>query len=172
MAGQRVANAVMFEQACQVPEGEVVRFAQAIIRQASITGEEGELGRFLARALEGLSLQTELLEVAPGRHNVQAVLPGDDPAVTLLFHSHMDTVPFGAMADPLSAEIADDQIWGRGSVDQKGGLAAAVMALATIARSGVRLRRSLGLALVIDEESEHRGSMALVEQALRSARPS
>jgi len=146
----------------------VIQFTQAVIRQSSVTGEEGDLGRFLARALEEFGLRVELQEAAPERYNVLAVLPGDDPELSLLFHSHMDTVPFGAMADPLSAEIADDHIWGRGSVDQKGGLAASVMALATIARSGVRLKRSLGLALVVDEESEHRGSMALVERGLQA----
>ncbi|MBU0704596.1 MAG: M20 family metallopeptidase [Chloroflexi bacterium] len=147
---------------------EVVQFTQAIVRQSSVTGAEGDLGRFLARALEGFGLRVEMQEVAAERYNLLALLPGDDPELGLLFHSHMDTVPFGAMADPLSARIADDHIWGRGSVDQKGGLAASVMALATIARSGVRLKHSLGLALVVDEESEHRGSMALVERGLQA----
>ena len=147
---------------------EVVQFTQAIVRQSSVTGGEGDLGHFLARALEEFGLRVELQEVAAERYNLLALLPGDDPELSLLFHSHMDTVPFGAMADPLSAEIADNHIWGRGSVDQKGGLAASVMALATVARSGVRLKRSLGLALVVDEESEHRGSMALVERGLQA----
>ncbi len=150
-----------------VPD-EVVDFAQTIIRQSSVTGEEGVLGRFLGRALEGFGLRVELQEVATGRYNVLAVLPGDDPALSLLFHAHMDTVPFAAMSNPLSARIQDDHIWGRGAVDQKGGLAAAVMALAAIARSEVRLRSSLGLALVVDEEAEHRGSMALVARGLQA----
>jgi acetylornithine deacetylase/succinyl-diaminopimelate desuccinylase-like protein len=130
---------------------EVVQFTQAVVRQSSVTGEEGDLGRFLAHALDEFGLRVELQEV-----------------LSLLFHAHMDTVPFAAMTDPLSAKVTDDHIWGRGSVDQKGGLAASVMALATIARSGVRLKSSLGLALVVDEESEHRGSMALVEHGLQA----
>lgn len=152
---------------CIVPD-EVVHFAQALVRQSSITGEEGALGYFLGRELEAFGLRVELQEVEAGRYNVLAVLPGDDPDLSLLFHAHMDTVPCSAMADPLSAEVADGHIWGRGSVDQKGGLAASVMALAAIARSGVRLQGSLGLALVVDEESEHRGSMALVERGLQA----
>ena len=167
MEGERVADSVSFSGVPIIPN-EVVKFAQAIIRQPSVTGQEGELGRFLARRLEEFGLRVELQEVAAERYNVLAVLPGDDPALGLLFHAHMDTVPFGEMIAPLSAEVMDDHIWGRGSVDQKGGLAAAVMALAAIARSGRRLRSSLGLALVVDEESEHRGSMALVERMARS----
>lgn len=168
MEGERVADSMTDDPGVPLAPSEVVQFTQAIIRQPSVTGQEGELGRFLAQRLEGFGLRVELQEVAPKRYNVLAILPGDDPALALLFHAHMDTVPAGAMTDPLSGDIVDDHIWGRGSVDQKGGLAASVMALAAIARSGWRLKRSLGLALVVDEESEHRGSMALVERGLQA----
>jgi acetylornithine deacetylase/succinyl-diaminopimelate desuccinylase len=146
----------------------VIEFARAIIRLPSVTGKEEALGRYLGHALEGFGLQVELEEVAPDRYNVLATLAGERPELGLLFHSHMDTVPYGAMPDPVSGEVRGDHIWGRGSVDQKGGLAASVMALAAIAQSGARLHSSLGLALVVDEESEHRGSMALVEQGLHA----
>lgn len=168
MGGEWVADALTAAASVPIVPGEVVAFTQAIIRQSSVTGEEGALGRFLAEALDGFGLQVELVEVARERYNVWAVLPGDEPDLGFLFHSHMDTVPFAAMSSPLSAEISDDHIWGRGSVDQKGGVAACVMAVAAIARAGVRPRRSLALALVVDEESEHRGSMALVQQMVRS----
>jgi acetylornithine deacetylase/succinyl-diaminopimelate desuccinylase-like protein len=163
-----VANAIASLPDVSITPEEVVTFAQAIVRLDSVTGQEGELGSFLAQQLEGFGLQVEILEVAPERYNVWAVLPGQEPELGMLFHSHMDTVPFAAMDSPLSAEIADGHIWGRGSVDQKGGLAASVMAVAAVARSGIQLKRGLGLALVIDEESEHRGSMALVEQMTNS----
>ena len=168
MGGERVADAIASVSDVPIAPDEVVSFTQEIVRQASVTGQEGELGRFLAQQLEGFGLQVDLSEVAPERFNVWAVLPGDEPELGLLFHSHMDTVPFAAMTAPLSASLSDGHIWGRGSVDQKGGLAASVMAVAAIARSGIRLKRGLGLALVIDEESEHRGSMALVEQMVSS----
>ncbi|HIQ04214.1 MAG TPA: M20 family peptidase [Anaerolineae bacterium] len=166
MEGKRVADSITDLPEVPISPKEVVAFAQAIIRQPSVTRQEGALSHFLACCLKEFGLQVELQEVASERYNVLAVLPGDDPALGLLFHAHIDTVPFGAMTDPLSAEVRDGHIWGRGSVDQKGGLAAAVMALAAIARSGRRLKSGLGLALVVDEESEHRGSMALVERGL------
>lgn len=147
---------------------QVIQFTQAIVRLPSENGKEGELGRFLAAFLEENNFKVELDEVAPNRYNVLAALPGDDKETGLLFHSHMDTVPFAAMVDPLSAEIQDGHIWGRGAVDQKGGLAASVMALVAIARSRVPLKTGLALALVIDEESEHRGSMALVDKKVKA----
>ncbi len=163
-----MAAAISDHPAVTIAPDAVVEFAQTIIRQPSVTGAEGDVGRLLARRLEDFGLRVERQAVAPGRDNVLGVLPGDDPALSLLFHAHIDTIPGGGMADPLSAEVRDGHIWGRGAVDQKGGLAAAVMALAAIARSGVRLKSSLGLALVVDEESEHRGSMTLVERGLRA----
>ena len=164
MESERVGDTITGHAPVAIVPQKVVEFAQAIIRLPSVTGEEGALGRHLGHALEAFGLQVELEEVAPNRYNVLATLAGEQSELGLLFHSHMDTVPYGAMPDPVSGEIKGDHIWGRGSVDQKGGLAASVMALAMIAQSGARLHSSLGLALVIDEESEHRGSMALVEQ--------
>jgi acetylornithine deacetylase/succinyl-diaminopimelate desuccinylase family protein len=143
-----------------------VEFARSIIRRPSVTRQEGELGRFLAASLEEKGLQVDMQEVAPDRYNVMAVLPGADSTLGLLFHAHMDTIAAGAMEDPYSARVADGHIWGRGSVDQKGGLAAAVMALAAIAKQNLPLKCSLGLALVVDEESEHRGSMFLAQHGL------
>jgi acetylornithine deacetylase/succinyl-diaminopimelate desuccinylase family protein len=166
--GERVGDTVTGHSPVDIDPQKVIEFAQAIIRLPSVTGEEGALGHYLGHALEAFGLQVELEEVAPNRHNVLATLDGEQPELALLFHSHMDTVPYGAMPDPVSGEVKGDHIWGRGSVDQKGGLAASVMALATIAQSGAQLHSSLGLALVIDEESEHRGSMTLVEQGLQA----
>lgn len=173
-----MANPITGAPDVAVSPDEVVDFARAVIGRPSVVGEEGDLGHFLADALEAFGLRVELQEVAAGRYNVLAILPGDAHRsasfdegwmnLSLLFHAHMDTVPFDAMDAPLSAEAVDGHIWGRGSVDQKGGLAGAVMALAAIARSGLRLKGGLGLALVVDEESEHRGSMALVERGLRA----
>jgi acetylornithine deacetylase/succinyl-diaminopimelate desuccinylase len=163
-----VADALNSLESVPVDPDEVVAFTRALIRQPSVTGEEGDLARQLAQALEEFGLRVELREVAEGRLNVLARLEGEEPLTALLFHAHMDTVPAGPMARPFSAEIVDGQIWGRGSVDQKGGLAAAAMALATIARSGRALQRSLALAVVVDEESEHRGSVALVEDGLEA----
>ena len=173
-----MANPVAGAPDVAVSPDEVVEFAQAVIGRSSVVGEEGDLGRFLGNALEEFGLEVEVQEVAAGRYNVLAALPGAERRSTsvgsgrtdlsLLFHAHMDTVPFDAMDVPLSAQVVDGHIWGRGSVDQKGGLAASVMALATIARSGVQLKGGLGLALVVDEESEHRGSMALVDRGLQA----
>lgn len=67
--------------------------------------------------------------------------------------------PFG-MAEPFVPRIREGRLYGRGAVDQKGGLAAAVCAFEEALSQGKPVR-SFAFAGVIDEEAEHRGSMAL-----------
>src|SRR5215211_950852 len=63
---------------------------RTLIDIPSVSGEEGEVGRFLASHLEGLGYRVELQEVEPGRANVLA-RTGARPRVVL--STHMDTVP-------------------------------------------------------------------------------
>jgi len=152
----------------------VVSLAQQLVAIPSVTGAEVGLVRFLADWLGHVGLHVQMQDAAPGRPNLLAVLPAPsasaDEPLGLLFHAHTDTVPAYRQPQPFSGRVQDGYLWGRGSVDQKGGLAAAAAALAARARSGQALKAAIGLAAVIDEESEHRGSMALVQSGIRSRR--
>lgn len=165
MGTQRLAHAVT---GSPIDERAVVEFAQALIRVPSVTGAERAAALLVAETCERAGLEVTMRKVHGERPNVLAIWPGASPTIGLLLHGHTDTIPFLDMRDPTSAALEDGVIWGRGSVDQKGGLAAAVMALCALARSGRRLRKSVALAAVIDEESEHRGSAALVEDGLQA----
>jgi acetylornithine deacetylase/succinyl-diaminopimelate desuccinylase family protein len=152
-----------------INDQELVDLAADLIRFASPVGEEQALGRHLASYLAAMGLVVSVREVDRGRSNILAVLPGgEQDHVGLLFHGHMDTIPFLHMADPLSGEIIEGHIWGRGSVDQKGGLAAAIAAIQALSESRVPLRKGVALAAVVDEESEHRGSYALAEDGIKA----
>jgi acetylornithine deacetylase/succinyl-diaminopimelate desuccinylase-like protein len=151
----------------------VVELASRLVAIPSVNGREGALAAFLAGWLERAGLRVELEEIAPGRQNVLAVWPAAASTAQewgLLFHAHTDTVPAHGMEDAFSGRVVDGHIWGRGSVDQKGGLAAAAVALATFAARAPEVFLPVGLAAVIDEESEHRGSMALAQSGLRAQR--
>ena len=155
--------------ACVADEA-LIRFTQDFIRINSVNpnldpgSSEGAVVDYLAQACRDAGLQVSKEEIVPGRPNLYCVLPGAQDGIGLAFLGHTDTVPFLGMRDPLSAEIQDGYIWGRGGVDMKGGVAASVQALLVLALSGVRLRKGVALWAVIDEESEHRGAYAL-EQA-------
>jgi acetylornithine deacetylase len=108
----------------------------------SLTGDEGEVGQFLARYLEASGYRVELQEVARGRSNVIAIPPEGVPAVML--STHMDTVP------PFIASSEDDEfIYGRGSCDAKGIIAAQISAAESLRREGVH---DFGLLFTVDEE--------------------
>src|SRR5207248_2372959 len=76
---------------------------------------------------------------------------------------HIDTVGVEGMTqdDPFSGEIRDGKLWGRGSSDMKGGLAAAVTALRTLYDVRHELRGRVIFASVVEEESNGSGAGAL-----------
>jgi acetylornithine deacetylase/succinyl-diaminopimelate desuccinylase len=152
-----------------IRDDEVIQLTQDLVRIPSPVGEERALGEHLAAYLRAMGLEVSVRDVHDGRLNVVGILPGEQAGeIALLFHGHMDTIPFLAMPDPLSARVEDGQIWGRGSVDQKGGLAASILAIRALAEARVPLRKGVAVAAVVDEESEHRGSYALVDDGFRA----
>src|SRR5262245_37691637 len=94
---------------------------------------EGEVAAWIARTCRELELEVQLQETAPGRPNVVARWPGNKKGRSLLLTGHTDVVSTENMkGDPFDARIEDGKLYGRGSVDMKGGLATifgAVMAL-------------------------------------------
>jgi acetylornithine deacetylase/succinyl-diaminopimelate desuccinylase-like protein len=141
--------------------------ARELVAIPSVTGGEAAIAVYLERMLAGLGCSTTLREVAENRFNLYARYGGErDVRPGILFHGHMDTVPPHGMNSPFVPREEGGQLYGRGSVDQKGGIAAAVAAIGELVASGRRLAKPVGLVLVIDEESEHRGSMALKEMGI------
>ncbi len=135
----------------------------------SITGNEKELAYYLLDRFKSIGCKISLFEAATGRFNITAVIEGNRPGkFGLLFHGHMDTVPAYNMEDPFNPYEVDGCIHGRGSVDQKGGVAAVFAAFAAYMNSGKKPEKSIGFVGVIDEESEHRGSMALKKMGIEA----
>jgi acetylornithine deacetylase/succinyl-diaminopimelate desuccinylase len=136
--------------------------ARDLVAIPSVTGGEAEIARHLERLLSALGCSVSLHQAAENRFNLYATYGGDPEARPgILFHGHLDTVPPHGMEEPFVPRVEDGQLFGRGSVDQKGGIAATVAAVGGIIASGRRLSKPVGIVFVIDEESEHRGSMAL-----------
>ncbi|RNL54902.1 M20 family metallopeptidase [Arthrobacter oryzae] len=99
----------------------------------------------------GLEVSTET--VAPGRPNFTAVLPGG-PQPGLLFLGHSDVVPAGTgwECPPFEPYVRDGRLFGRGSTDMKGGLAAVLIALKALKDAGADLSGNAALACTVDEE--------------------
>ncbi|SOE01491.1 M20/M25/M40 family metallo-hydrolase [Blastococcus haudaquaticus] len=102
-----------------------------------------------------------------GRPNVVARFKGTDPdAPAFMIQGHCDVVSVGSLwtEDPFGGARKDGKIYGRGTVDMKGGMAAALGGLAALKAAGVRLRNDLIIASVADEEAGGMGTLALVDR--------
>ncbi len=96
--------------------------------------------------------------IAQGSSDVRQ-LPG------LILNGHVDVVPAGDVAmwpdqDPFSARVGDGIMWGRGTCDMKGGIAAILGATAAIVAAGIRLRKPLAVHTVVGEEDGGLGTFA------------
>ena len=89
------------------------------------------------------------------RVNVFARRRGDGSRRVMHFSGHFDVVPPGEgwTVGPFSGELRDGKVFGRGSTDQKSGIAASLFAVEAIRRSGVRLPGTVEQSATVDEES-------------------
>jgi acetylornithine deacetylase len=126
-----------------------------------VPGGSGEAGmaRFVAEWCERAGLETSITEPGPRRPNVVAVARGSGGGRTLLLNAHTDTVGVAGMPDPFAARLEGGRLYGRGSYDMKGSLAACMLATAEAARRG--LRGDVLLTAVSDEEFASVGTEAV-----------
>jgi succinyl-diaminopimelate desuccinylase len=89
------------------------------------------------------------------RVNVIGCREEDQPGPLLHFNGHFDVVPAGDgwTVDPFGGCVRDGRIYGRGTTDQKAGIAASIFAIEAIRREGVRLHGSIEQSATVDEES-------------------
>jgi acetylornithine deacetylase len=93
------------------------------------TGEE-TIAVFLSGWLESIGADVTLEEIRPGRPNLIARFAPMDGRPRILLGPHLDTVGVGGMTiHPFNGEILDGKLWGRGSSDTKGPMAAMLWAL-------------------------------------------
>jgi len=123
---------------------------------------EAEVAGLIAGRLRAAGLEVTLTEAAPGRPNVVGRLRGRGGGRSLMLCGHMDVV--GAPPSGFAPVIRDGRLYGRGTVDMKGGLAAAVLAVERLAASGRPLDGDVLLAGVIDEEWVSAGAERLVAE--------
>ena len=131
-------------------------------------GNEGECIAHIKSLLGGAGIQNQVLAKTPGRPNLIARLPGDGSAPPLLLQGHVDVVPADPsrwQQPPFGGDIVDGVLWGRGSLDMKGGIAMMLHAIMRAKADGMTPAGDIVLALVCDEESGgDQGARYLVEE--------
>lgn len=105
----------------------------------SYTGDTREVAEFYAAHLEEMGLAVTVVRDYPNSPCVVGRLAGAGGGPALELNGHMDTVP----VEHVAPYVADGRIYGRGSADMKGGIAAMTEAVRVIKESGVRLKGDL-----------------------------
>ena len=168
----------------------IARDASRLVRVPSVTGDERGAVEEAAAIARELGLAAELAEhdlralrSGPGYPGEEAArtelvgatitLEGADPdAPRLCLNGHVDVVHEGSerwQRDPWSGAIEDGAVHGRGAVDMKGGVAAALHALAALEAGGARPAGDVVLQVVASEEDGGLGTYAALERDDRFA---
>jgi acetylornithine deacetylase/succinyl-diaminopimelate desuccinylase family protein len=125
---------------------------------------EREVASYVRQFFEQRGIEVSEQEVFPGRPNVIARLPGQNPNRRIVLEAHTDTVSVqGMVIPPFDPVIQNGRMYGRGSCDTKAGLATMMHALASLKEGGVTPPCEVILAAVVDEEYSYRGVVRLCE---------
>jgi len=150
--------------------------------------QERQLQEHLGERLRRAGAEVEIFEPDPadfvgkplyqpgmgfeGRPQLVARFPGAGEGMSLLYNGHIDAVSVEPIeqwtSNPFQAEVRDGNLYGRGSCDMKGGIAAMTFAAEVLAGLGVRLAGDLLVTTNTDEESSGAGGLALVLNGIKA----
>lgn len=140
----------------------------------SLTFEEGPLATYLAHFLAEIGLDVELQQVedpaGSGLESQQPIArwPGSEDGPTVLLISHMDHHPIvnGWDRPPFQGQVEGGWVYGCGTQDGKGGIAAMIMAIMALKGAGVSLKGNVILAPVMAHKRASLGTHSLLEAGL------
>jgi succinyl-diaminopimelate desuccinylase len=129
---------------------------------------EQDVADYVARWAKAQGFDVQQDEVAPGRPNVIVTWATGPGERTLMFEGHTDVVTPGDLSawqyDPFGAEIEEGRMFGRGTNDTKGNLAAVLIAMAALKRSGIKLAGTVIGGVLCDEEDRMLGVLDFIDR--------
>ncbi len=140
-----------------ISTAEVIALASALVAYdtSNPPGNEEPALQALGAYLTNAGLQVHYQPVAPNRANLIARLPGRARFGSLVFSGHIDVVPATEpdwQTPPFIATQIGENLFGRGTADMKGGVAAMATALTHLARSGFTPSTDIILIITSGEE--------------------
>jgi succinyl-diaminopimelate desuccinylase len=146
---------------------DVISLTQKLLRFNTINppGNEKELAEFCGEFLNKNGFNVKYFEFAENRLSVVAEAGITDNDAPLVLSGHLDTVPLGQKewsVDPFSGEIKDGKLYGRGSCDMKGGVAA-IMTAAVDALKSALPKGGIRIILSASEENGCKGAAHLTQ---------
>lgn len=166
----------------------MLAFLRELVQFQSFGNHESDAQRHIAHAMSDSGLEVDVWDIDfatlqhhPGfsweiarEHGLGVVgtLGHDNGGRSLIFNGHIDVVPEGDHANwhhhPWHAQIVDGRMYGRGALDMKGGLVAALWAARAIQRAGIQLNGRLHVQSVIGEEDGGCGTLASIVRGYRA----
>ncbi|MGB9672479.1 MAG: M20/M25/M40 family metallo-hydrolase, partial [Candidatus Norongarragalinales archaeon] len=129
------------------------------------------LQKWLANNMEKIGMQVKMVDVYPGEPDLVGILEGKKGGETIAFNGHVDVAEVKEDEkwdfEPFKGFYDEQYLYGRGSTDMKGGLAAAFFAVKLIAESGFELKHDLMIQSVIGEEAGEPGTKRLLEKGYK-----
>ena len=176
---------------------ELVTLVQALVRfdttsvdlspgSSRTANQEAELQAYVGERLTAIGAEVDQWEPDPGDFADHPMMPpwhhwrnrpltvgvvrGAGGGRSLIVNGHIDVVAAGEgwTSPPFAAELRDERIYGRGAVDMKGGVAAALFALEALHAAGLRLAGDVIFETVPDEETCAMGTVAAIARGYRA----
>jgi len=130
---------------------------------------EERMAAYLSDYLKRLGMTVEKQEVFPGRPNLMAHWSGQGDQRSLMLEAHMDTVTVeGMTVDPFNATLRDGRIYGRGTCDTKGSMAAFLSALTMVREADQLPADKIYFVATMSEEDACTGAEALMGYGFRT----
>ncbi len=153
----------------KIDNKEVSALLSQLVQVPSVTGSEGDAARFLQEWCGKNGLPCELQQLQGDRYNVIVKLPGTTGKSTIHFDGHIDTYPMTDEWDKsLVGKITKDRIYGIGSVDDKGGTAAMLVAAKSVLNSGREIEGNIYLTAVPGHLEGGSGVRKLIQEGFEA----
>jgi acetylornithine deacetylase len=175
------------EQSINTRRDQVIHLIQEMVRLPSYEGE-GEVQTFITRWWRARGIEPDIwepdiqqLNAHPayvdvdydyhGRPNQVVIFEGQGGGHSLALNGHTDVVPVDpapwTYGDPWSGEYVDGRVYGRGSVDMKGGIAGGMILMDALLETGIKLKGDLQMQFVVDEENGGNGTLDAILHGYR-----
>jgi acetylornithine deacetylase/succinyl-diaminopimelate desuccinylase-like protein len=143
-------------------DAEILRHFRALVEidTSNPPGNEIKAVEYLRKVLESEGIPSKTFALDPNRPNLVARLKGNGSKRPVLLLAHTDVVAVQRdkwPVDPFGAVVRDGFVWGRGTTDDKDNLAANLMTLLLVKRSGAPLERDLIFLAESGEEADPTG---------------
>jgi len=148
-----------------------INLLQELVRIPSPVGEEQKLGEYIKSVLEEIGLSVDKQRVERDRFNILANFKKSaDKEKTLLLTGHIDTAPLsgGWTHKPFGGDIENGKLFGLGSSDMKGGIAAMITAIKTLKDLSIPIKGNIIFLAVVDEEAYSKGILKFLKSGVKA----